>query len=128
MVMIDKITHFFRAVVFDFRARRAIRRAQRSANLHRRKFLVLVWNGRPHVVSMQGVKKLIRQHRFSKGFTAETARRLAIFEAVPQPLNKCCASECKAKRALALLSAANIQLAKCRRCSFSFRKRNVSKR
>ena len=104
MVMIDKITHFFRAVVFDFRARRAIRRAQRSANLHRRKFLVLVWNGRPRVVSMQGVKKLIRQHRFSKGFTAETARRLAIFEAVPQPLNK------------------------CRRCSFSFRKRNVSKR
>jgi hypothetical protein len=53
---------------------------------------------------MQGVKKLIRQHRFSKGFTAETARKVAMFEAVPQPLDK------------------------CRRCSFSFRKRNVSKR
>lgn len=64
----NKVKHFIRAVVFDLRARRAIRKAQRSANLHRRKFLVLVWNGRPRVVSMQGVKKLIRQHRFFKGF------------------------------------------------------------
>ena len=52
----NKVKHFIRAVVFDLRARRAIRKAQRSANLHRRKFLVLVWNGRPRVVSMQGVK------------------------------------------------------------------------
>lgn len=99
----NKLKHFIRAVVFDFRLRRAIRKAQRSANIHRRKFLVLLWNGRPRVISMQGVKKLIRQHRFSKGFTADKARSLALFEAMPQPLDK------------------------CRRCSFSFRKRDVSK-
>ena len=32
----NKVKHFIRAVVFDLRARRAIREAQRSANLHRR--------------------------------------------------------------------------------------------
>lgn len=101
-----KLKHFFRAVVFDFRARRAIRKAQRDANLHRRKFLVLVWGGRPCVISMQGVKKLIRQHRFGKGFTAEKARSIALFEAAPQPLPK----------------------SDCRRCFLNFRKRNVSKR
>lgn len=101
-----KLKHFFRAVVFDFRARRAIRKAQRDANLHRRKFLVLVWGGRPRVISMQGVKKLIRQHRFGKGFTAEKARSIAMFEAVPQPLPK----------------------SDCSRCFLNFRKRDVSKR
>lgn len=101
----NKVKHFIRAVVFDFRARRAIRRAQRDANLHRRKFLVLVWNGRPRVVSMQGMKKLIRQHRFGKGFTAEKARSIAMFEAVPQPLRK----------------------QACRRCFFNMFKRDVSK-
>ena len=44
--------------------------------------------GKPVVVSMQGVKKLIRQHRFAKGFTAEKAREIAIFEANPQPVKK----------------------------------------
>ena len=77
-----KLKHFFRAVVFDFRARRAIRKAQRDANLHRRK------------------------HRFGKGFTAEKARSVAMFEAVPQPLPK----------------------RECRRCFLNFRKRDVSKR
>lgn len=102
MVNMNKFKHFLRAAVFDFRVRRAIRKAQRSANQHRRKFLVLLWGGRPRVISMQDVKQLIRQHRFTKGFTAETARQVAIFEAMPQPLDK------------------------CRHCSHIFYKRNVS--
>ena len=87
MVMIRRLTHFLRAVVFDLRARRAIRKAQRSADLYQRKFLVLVWNGRPRVVSMQGVKKLIRQHRFSKDFTAERARQIALYVANPRTVS-----------------------------------------
>lgn len=76
------ITDYFRALLFDWRKRRAIAEATRSAALYRKKFLVLVHHGRPVYVSMQGVKKLIRQKRFN-GLTAEKAREIAIFEALP---------------------------------------------
>ena len=32
---------------------------------------------------MQGIKKLIRQHRFAKGFTAEKAEKCALYVANP---------------------------------------------
>ncbi len=86
--MVTFIKKLVRATVFEWRRKRAIKKAQRDANLMRRKFLVLVMDGKPVVVSMQGLKKLIRCHRFAKGFTAEKARKIAIFEANPQPLKK----------------------------------------
>ena len=76
------ITESLRALIFDWRKRRAIAEAKRSAALYRKKFLVLVHHGRPVCVSMQGVKNLIRQKRFH-GLTAEKAREIAIFEALP---------------------------------------------
>lgn len=79
MVIID----YFRALVFDWRKNKAIRQAQRSADLHRKKFLVLVYQGRPVCVSMQGVKQLIRQKRL-RGLTPEKARQIAIYEATPK--------------------------------------------
>ena len=82
------IIEYFRALLFDWRKNRAIREAQRSADLYRKKFLVLVHNGRPVCVSMQGVKKLIRQKRLP-GLTAEKAREIAIFEATPKSLRPC---------------------------------------
>lgn len=79
MVIFD----YFRALIFDWRKKSAIRQARRSADLYRKKFLVLVYQGRPVCVSMQGVKKLIRQKRLP-GLTAEKAREIAIFEANPK--------------------------------------------
>lgn len=73
-----------KAWLFDYRKNRAIKKAQKLATLNRRKYLVLVSAGKPVVVSMQGVRKLIKQHRFTKGFTAEKAREIAIFEALPK--------------------------------------------
>ena len=86
--MVTFIKKLVRATVFEWRRKRAIKKAQRDANQLRRKFLVLVMDGKPVVVSMQGIRKLIRCHRFAKGFTAETARKIAIYEANPQPLKK----------------------------------------
>ena len=86
--MVTFIKKLVRATVFEGRRKRAIKKAQRDANQLRRKFLVLVMDGKPVVVSMQGIKKLIRCHRFAKGFTAEKARKIAIYEANPQPLKK----------------------------------------
>lgn len=79
MVIID----YLRACLFDWRMKKAIRQAKKSAELYRKKYLVLVHNGRPVCVSMQGIRKLIRQHRFAPGFTAEKARQIAIYEASP---------------------------------------------
>lgn len=79
MVIID----YLRACLFDWRMKKAIRQAKKSASLYRKKYLVLVHNGRPACVSMQGIRKLIRQHRFAPGFTAEKARQIAIYEASP---------------------------------------------
>lgn len=33
---------------------------------------------------MQGIKHLIRTHRLAKGFTAEQARKIALYEANPK--------------------------------------------
>jgi hypothetical protein len=85
----QRISDFFRAILFDWRKKRAIRQARRSADLYRKKFLVLVWQGRPGCVSMQGVKKLIRQKKFP-GLTAEKAREIALFEASPRNTSRPC--------------------------------------
>ena len=82
MVNLKKL---FDAYLFEWRRKRAIKKAQREADLQRRKYLVLVENGKPVVVSMKGIKKMIRQHRFTKGFTADTACKIAIYIAYPQP-------------------------------------------
>ena len=82
------IFEYFRALPFDWRKKRAIREAQRSADLHRKKFLVLVLHRRPVCVSMQGVKKMIRQKRLP-GLTAEKAREIAIYEAMPKTSGLC---------------------------------------
>lgn len=77
------IIDYLRACLFDWRKNRAIKKARRSADIYRKKFLVLVHQGRPVCVSMQGVKKLIRQKRLP-GLTAEKAREIAIYEASPR--------------------------------------------
>lgn len=78
------VKKYFKALLFDWRKKRAIKKAQNDAQLHRKKFLVLVFNGKPVVVSMQGIKRMIRQHHFSKDFTAETACKCAIYIAYPK--------------------------------------------
>jgi hypothetical protein len=77
---------FFKALFFEWRLRRAIKKAQRAAQLHRKKFLVLMADGRPLVISMQGVRRAIRSGRcFRKGFTARKAEEIALFVANPTP-------------------------------------------
>lgn len=83
------IIEYFRALLFDWRKNKAIKQAQRSADLHRKKFLVLLHHGRPVCVSMQGVKKLIRQKRLP-GLTADKAREIAIYEASPRNNSRPC--------------------------------------
>lgn len=77
------VKKYFKALLFDWRKKRAIKKAQDDAKLYGKKFLVLVFNGKPDVVSMQGLKKLIRQRFFTKDFTVETACKYAVYIAYP---------------------------------------------
>lgn len=43
------ISEFFRALIFDWRKKRAVRQAQLSADLYRKKFLVLVHDGQTEI-------------------------------------------------------------------------------
>lgn len=78
------VRKYFKALVFEWRLKRAKKKADSDAALYGKKFLVVVFGGKPVVVSMQGIKKLIRQHRFSKDFTAEKAVKCALFVAYPK--------------------------------------------
>lgn len=75
---------FFKALLFDWRVKRAIRRADRKARIYGMKFLVLVFKGKPEVVSKQGIKQLIKKGRFSKEFTPQKAEEIAIHIAHPK--------------------------------------------
>lgn len=77
------VKKYFLALIFEWRKKRAVRKAQHDADLYRKKFLVIVFNGKPVVVSMQGLKSLIHKHRFARGFSAEKAAKLAIYTAFP---------------------------------------------
>lgn len=79
MVIID----YIKASIFEWRKRKAIAKAKHDALTYRKKFLVLVWKKRPVVVSMQGLKKMIHQHRFSREFSAEKAEQMAVYIAYP---------------------------------------------
>ncbi len=79
MVIIDYIN----ASIFEWRKKKAVAKAKRDAITYRKKYLVLVWKKRPVVVSMQGLKRMINQHRFSRDFTAEKAESMAIYVAFP---------------------------------------------
>ena len=78
------VIKYFKALLFDWRKKRAIKKAKKDANLYGKKFLVLVFKGKPVVVSMQGIKQMIRAKRFSKEFTPETACKCAIYIAYPK--------------------------------------------
>ena len=78
----------FQSPCFRLEAQRAKKKAQHDATLYGKKFLVLVFGGKPVVVSMQGIKKLIRQHRFAKGFTAEKTEKCALYVAIPDNSKK----------------------------------------
>lgn len=78
------VKKYFKVLLFDWRKKRAIKKAKKDAKLYGKKFLVLVFKGKPVVVSMQGIKQMIRAKRFSKDFTPTVACKLAIYIAYPK--------------------------------------------
>ncbi len=67
-------------MVFYRRCQRAIKRANRRAVTTGKKQLVMIYGGKPVVMSKQHLKTLIKKRAFVKGFTPEKAESLAIYK------------------------------------------------
>ncbi len=75
------ITKKLNSWLFDFRKKRAIRQADQLAKEQRKKQLVLVYRGKPVVLSMQRIKYLIRTKQLKR--TADFYRDAALYTAMP---------------------------------------------
>ena len=79
-----KVILFFKNWLFNVRKKQAIKRAQQLANEQRKKFLVLNFNGKPTVISMKDIHKLIRTKQVKRRYDANYFREMALFTAMPK--------------------------------------------
>ena len=75
------ITRKLNSWLFDYRKKRAIKQADQLAKEQRLKQLVLVYRGKPVVLSMQRIKYLIRTKQLKR--TADFYREKALYTAMP---------------------------------------------
>lgn len=75
-----KIAKAYKSMMLYIRCKRAIKRADRRAVVTGKKQLVLMYGGKPLVVSKQHLKAKIKEGAFRKGFSAEKAESLAIYK------------------------------------------------
>lgn len=81
------IKNIKRAIIekyFMIRLRLACRKAKKLARKENKKQLVLIFNGKPVVLSMQKIKTLISCHYFAKGITTEYLTKKAVYIAFPK--------------------------------------------
>lgn len=78
--LFQKIVKAYKSYVLYKRCNRAIKRADRQAVVTGKKQLVIMYGGKPLVVSKQHLKQKIKEGAFCKGFTPEKAESLAIYK------------------------------------------------
>lgn len=79
-----KVIIFFKNWLFNIRKKNAIKKAQQLANEQRRKFLVLNFNGKPTVISMKDIHKLICTKQVKRRYDADYFREMALFTVMPK--------------------------------------------
>ena len=80
----EKVIIFFKNWLFNIRKKQAIKKAQQLANEQRRKFLVLNFNGKPSVISMKDIHKLIRTKQVMRRYDADYFREMALLTVMPK--------------------------------------------
>lgn len=78
--LFQKVVKAYKSYVLYKRCKRAIKRADRQAVTTGKKQLVIMYGGKPLVVSKQHLKVKIKEGAFCKGFTPEKAESLAIYK------------------------------------------------
>lgn len=77
--MVKFIDNFKKWITYR-RVQRAIKEADRQQVITGKKQLVMMYDGKPIVVSKQHLKRTIKLGAYCKGFTPEKAESLAIYK------------------------------------------------
>ena len=66
-------------LLFNYRLKKAVKKADEFANLRPRKYLVIMYKGKPLVISKQKLKLWKTQKKFKKGITLEQIEKGALY-------------------------------------------------
>lgn len=77
--MVKFFRNFHKWITY-LRVKKAIKEADRQQIITGKKQLVLMYAGKPIVVSKQHLKKTIRAGAYQKGFTPEKAESIALYK------------------------------------------------
>lgn len=66
-------------LIFAWRYKRAVKKADKLSRLFGMKYLVIFLNGGLKVVPKQTVRELVRKHRFRKGVTVADIEKRALY-------------------------------------------------
>lgn len=69
-------------IIFAWRFKRAVRKANKLSALFRMKYLVINMGGRLKVVPKQNIRRLVRTHRFRKGVKVADIEKHALYVTV----------------------------------------------
>lgn len=70
---------FIKRLIFAWKYKRAIKKADKLAKLTGLRYFVIYLNGGLKVVPKKAVKELVAKHRFRKGITVADIERRALF-------------------------------------------------
>jgi hypothetical protein len=68
-----------RDLIFGWRYKRAVKKAVKVQSLTGRKQFVIMYKGRPVVISKRKIRTLVATHYFAKGMTVQDIERKALF-------------------------------------------------
>jgi len=68
-----------RDLIFGWRYERAVKKAVKVQGLTGRKQFVIMYKGRPVVISKRKIRTLVATHYFAKGMTVQDIERKALF-------------------------------------------------
>lgn len=77
--MVNNMIRLIKDIIFGFRFKRAIRKADRFHHITHRKHMVLVINKKLEVLSKQEVRKFVANGIFQKGTTVGDIERKALY-------------------------------------------------
>lgn len=73
------MVRLIKRLIFAWKYKRAIKKADRLAKLTGLRYLVIYLNGGLKVVPKKAIKELVAKHRFRKGITVADIERRALF-------------------------------------------------
>lgn len=70
---------FFKKILFSFRYKRAVHKANTLNNLTGLTYMVLMWKGKPRALPKKQIKLWIAERRFKRGLTLQDIEQGAMY-------------------------------------------------